>query len=143
MSAHLQQEDPTKASLLNLKTGSAAVITRCATAIGRSADNDIITTSDSAVSRQHALILFIRDSFYVEDLGSRNGTYLNGKPLSGRMPLKTGDHIHLGMTFFMFQGQSIQSPVSLQSQTQDFPVPPAADNSDKCAIRHLRRIAPR
>jgi len=127
MSAYPQQSDATKARLWNLRTGSFAVINRSATAIGRSAENDMIMSSDSAISRQHALILFLRDSFYVEDLGSLNGTYLNGRALSGRMPLKTGDHIALGMTVFMFQGPSIQQPVSLHSQTQDFPVSPAAN----------------
>jgi len=111
--------------------------------IGRSPENDIITSCDSTVSRQHALILFIRDTFYLEDLGSRNGTYLNGKSLSGRMPLKTGDLIGVGMTAFMFQEPSVPAPVAKQAQTQDFPVSPSAGNSARNAVRHLRKIAPR
>src|SRR4029434_8903955 len=104
MSAYPQQADPTKARLLNLKTGTTAIINRSATTIGRSPENDVMRSVDFAVSRQHALILNLRDSFYVEDVGSRNGTYLNGKPVTGRMSLKTGDLIGVGMTVLVFHG---------------------------------------
>lgn len=49
------------------------------TLLGRSPDNDIVLR-DSSVSRRHAQILRRGDRFLIQDLGSRNGTWINGLP---------------------------------------------------------------
>ena len=49
--------------------------------IGKSSDADI-TINNPFVSRSHCKIRFQDDSFYISDLGSKNGTYVNGVPLS-------------------------------------------------------------
>jgi phosphoserine phosphatase RsbU/P len=49
--------------------------------MGRHPDCDLVLESAS-VSRQHAQILRDRDQFYVEDLHSRNGTFVNGQLIS-------------------------------------------------------------
>jgi pSer/pThr/pTyr-binding forkhead associated (FHA) protein/S1-C subfamily serine protease len=66
--------------------------------IGRDPSSTIRVSGDSAkvVSTHHAEIRVERDGWVVADLGSRNGTYLNGRRLAAVTPLKTGDVIRLG-----------------------------------------------
>jgi pSer/pThr/pTyr-binding forkhead associated (FHA) protein len=74
--------------------------------IGRDNDNDIVLDDDTYVSRYHAWITFERDHFWVEDLGSTNGTLLNGAPLQRRELLASGDKIKIGeseMTFVLLE----------------------------------------
>jgi len=66
--------------------------------IGRSRQADIRLEDDLA-SRQHTKIAFEDDKYVVEDLGSKNGTYLNGQKV-GRAVLKTGDYIRIGDSNF-------------------------------------------
>jgi serine phosphatase RsbU (regulator of sigma subunit) len=49
-----------------------------------------------AVSRQHARVLSADGAFFVEDLGSSNGTYVNGRPVEGRMLLTENDTLQIG-----------------------------------------------
>lgn len=62
--------------------------------IGRKPDNDI-PIDNLAVSGKHALIITILDDSFLEDLGSTNGTYVNGK-LVKKHALKNGDVIAIG-----------------------------------------------
>jgi pSer/pThr/pTyr-binding forkhead associated (FHA) protein len=63
--------------------------------IGRSTDNQIVFASDS-VSRHHALITFSGGVYVLRDLGSKNGTRVNGQPLSGEHPLNNEDKVAFG-----------------------------------------------
>ncbi|HET9393526.1 MAG TPA: FHA domain-containing protein [Candidatus Rubrimentiphilum sp.] len=66
--------------------------------IGRSSDADV-ALGDPEVSRRHATLQAARGVLYLTDLGSRNGTYLNGKKLGGEgIEVKIGDHIDVGNT---------------------------------------------
>ena len=62
--------------------------------IGRKADNDI-PIDNLAVSGKHALVITILDDSFLEDLGSTNGSYVNGK-LIKKHALKDGDVIAIG-----------------------------------------------
>jgi len=53
---------------------------------------------DDGVSRAHARIITEGDRVLLEDLDSRNGTFLNGKKVVGRVPLVDGDKIQIGRT---------------------------------------------
>ncbi|HTT07307.1 MAG TPA: FHA domain-containing protein [Gammaproteobacteria bacterium] len=64
------------------------------TTLGRKPDNDI-QVDNLAVSGKHALIITILDDSFLEDLGSTNGTYVNGK-LIKKHALRDGDVIGLG-----------------------------------------------
>ncbi|MEQ1762204.1 MAG: FHA domain-containing protein [Pyrinomonadaceae bacterium] len=64
--------------------------------IGRTPDNIISFPSDEKISRNHAYIEQREDGFYIVDLGSSNGTKLNGVPLSGEHQLQNGDYAILG-----------------------------------------------
>lgn len=65
--------------------------------VGREKGNSIVI-DDKLVSRRHAEIQQIRGSYYIKDLGSSNGTYINGKTISKNkyIKLQQGDTIKLG-----------------------------------------------
>ena len=69
-----------------------------AMSIGRAPDNDLHLT-DTSVSSHHAKIFTYLDASYIEDLGSTNGTFLNGKRIQ-KHTLHTGDIIKLGKQVF-------------------------------------------
>lgn len=67
--------------------------------IGRGGNN-LIRINDSFVSHNHAKIIFSDGQYFLEDLDSINGTYINGVRLNGRVPLTHGDVIRIaGVTF--------------------------------------------
>jgi phosphoserine phosphatase RsbU/P len=70
---------------------------------GRSADVDV-TCSDSSMSRRHARIGADDNGWFVEDLGARNGTFLNGARIEGRARLSLGDEVKMGATLVRFAG---------------------------------------
>src|ERR1051325_11681947 len=63
--------------------------------IGRHSASDL-AIADSRLSRQHAKIERFDDKYFISDLGSSNGTELNGQPLSEKTPVKNGDTANLG-----------------------------------------------
>lgn len=63
--------------------------------IGRDISNDIVI-SDVEVSRKHARLLLQADGFVLEDMGSTNGTFINGQRLIGPHVLRPGEMIMLG-----------------------------------------------
>ena len=70
---------------------------------GRSQTNSIVL-ADASISRQHAHIYFRDGSFWIEDLGSKNGTKLGAKRIDSPMQLKPGDHLQLGNIHVVFSG---------------------------------------
>lgn len=82
------------------RAGDKFMIDRTIT-IGRSANNDLIF-DDEYVSQHHARLLCNQDGYFIEDLGSRNGTLLNDQKLSATTMLEAGDRISLGSTVLEF-----------------------------------------
>lgn len=75
--------------------------------IGRSADNDLVV-DDLTVSHRHAELRAHPDGTYeIVDLGSHNGTYLNGQ-LVGRAPVAAGDIVGIGHSEFSLIGDVLQ-----------------------------------
>jgi len=71
--------------------------------IGRDASNTIILDGDPAVSRKHAVITRQGGVYSVRDLGSTNGTYVNGARVQSAA-LSPGDVVHFGGSSFRFAG---------------------------------------
>ncbi|MCB9637974.1 MAG: FHA domain-containing protein [Myxococcales bacterium] len=69
--------------------------------LGRTADNDLVLY-DGAVSRRHLVVYYRNQQFIIEDLGSSNGTILNGYPLTQPNVLSEGDRIDVGPVRFVF-----------------------------------------
>ncbi|MDI1242776.1 MAG: FHA domain-containing protein [bacterium] len=64
--------------------------------IGRTPDNIISFSGDEKISRNHAYIEQRGDEFYIVDLGSSNGSKLNGIPFTGEHHLNSGDYAIFG-----------------------------------------------
>ncbi|WP_009473016.1 FHA domain-containing protein [Rhodococcus sp. JVH1] len=74
--------------------------------VGRSHRSDIVLSWDPMVSRLHAVIEWTGTHWAVIDDGlSRNGTFVNGKRLTGLRHLRSGDIISIGVTEVIFHGQ--------------------------------------
>jgi len=65
------------------------------TTLGRDVNNAVVV-DDEFVSTEHAVLTFRGRTWYVEDLNSTNGTFVNGSPVDGVAPLGYGDEIQLG-----------------------------------------------
>jgi hypothetical protein len=70
--------------------------------LGRGTDVDI-RLEDSFASSRHARLIPQGDVVVLEDLGSTNGTRLNGEPVAGPQPLHQGDRIQIGDSEFSFE----------------------------------------
>lgn len=94
------------------------------TVLGRQADSHVSLESQ-AVSRHHARILCEEDRFFVEDMQSSNGTYVNGKRVHGRVPLTPEDTLQVGpyvMALRLSKGPAfVDSDVVIRSQVSADP----------------------
>ena len=70
--------------------------------VGRREPEDVVV-KDALVSRQHCRIAPAGDGWTVEDLGSANGTFVDGKRVEGTVPLTDGARIELGFWGVVFQ----------------------------------------
>jgi hypothetical protein len=82
--------------------GRRMVVGRTGAVIGRSRDCDIVL-SDANISRRHAEVLPTESGWSIADLGSTNGTAVNGKRIRGAVPLTGGDRIELGASQLRFE----------------------------------------
>jgi pSer/pThr/pTyr-binding forkhead associated (FHA) protein len=75
--------------------GTTLVVHDLPAEIGRSNDADLVIPDDT-VSRRHAVVRGDRTSLEIEDLGSSNGTSINGNPMVGALTLLDGDLVSFG-----------------------------------------------
>jgi pSer/pThr/pTyr-binding forkhead associated (FHA) protein len=71
--------------------------------IGRSGENTISLDGDEFASGHHARIESQRDGVWLLDLGSTNGTFVNGERVEGRQQLHRGDLVQIGDTELRFE----------------------------------------
>ncbi len=77
------------------KQGQKFSFTKDVIALGRRDDNDVVI-DDPQISRRHASLSWEKGKFILRDLGSANGTFLNGVPVEEPCALREGDAIGLG-----------------------------------------------
>jgi hypothetical protein len=95
--------------------------------IGRTGTCDI-SISNQQVSREHARVTLTNSGATLEDLGSKNGTFLNGKPVADTVNLEEGDVIQVALAQeFVYFGQ-------------DATVPLSPDDFESNVISYFRRI---
>ncbi|MBL8951539.1 MAG: sigma 54-interacting transcriptional regulator [Myxococcaceae bacterium] len=95
---------------------------------------DAVLLDDAATSRQHfALLVDAQGAVHVEDLGSRNGTWLDGARATTRLPLRDGSVVRAGSTVFVFED------VELPPNTRLVPLAPGVKLlGDSLALQRLR-----
>jgi predicted component of type VI protein secretion system len=118
------------------------------TTIGRDITNDI-AINDPEVSRHHLRFTRGAAGFTIEDLGSTNGTFVNGQRLTGARPLNPGDMIGLGETVTL--QYEIARPMAAGAPSPDLmpttaapvsPRPPAAQPMQPQAQQPVAPVAP-
>ena len=82
--------------------------------VGRSAQNSIVV-NDPRSSRRHCRFEPSEDGFRVVDLGSQNGTFVNGSPISTRR-LHEGDLVEVGSVRIWFDRKPSEEPPSPQAE---------------------------
>ena len=80
--------------------GSSIPLSGDRISIGREPSN-VIAVVDAGVSRKHCVILQEGGEFKIQDLNSRNSTFVNGVPVTERV-LASGDEIKVGNSLFLF-----------------------------------------
>jgi len=99
-----EEEDlPRTVCIIVQKTGQRVPLKNRKVKIGRGPSNQVIIPDDTFTSRNHAWITFEDGEFWLEDLGSTNGTLLNGHPVVKRQVLSSGDKIRVGHTELTFE----------------------------------------
>jgi EAL domain-containing protein (putative c-di-GMP-specific phosphodiesterase class I) len=100
--------------------------------IGRSLESDFVIHS-TKVSKEHAEILRHDETWLVRDIGSRNGTFVNGERIEGSHPLDHGDVIHVAAKSFTFRLRGIQPG------RQDATLMGTSSGDELVAVRDLLR----
>jgi pSer/pThr/pTyr-binding forkhead associated (FHA) protein len=85
--------------------------------VGRAEGSDFRIESSKA-SRQHATIRVTPEGVFIQDLGSLNGTFLNGKLLTGVAALRTGDKIQIAGYEFSIRVRTESVPIARTDETK-------------------------
>ena len=83
--------------------GSVVILGDGPTRVGREAGNDVVLEGGGSVSRNHAAVETANGEATLTDLGSTNGTFVNGQRLTGPVKLKPGDAVMFGSEAFRFE----------------------------------------
>ncbi|MBX3137994.1 FHA domain-containing protein [Candidatus Obscuribacterales bacterium] len=94
---------PRAVSVIVQKTGQKIPLRSTKVKIGRDPSNQVVIPDDTFTSRHHAWITYEEGDFWIEDLGSTNGSLLNGHPVVKRQMLSAGDKIRVGHTELTFE----------------------------------------
>ena len=87
----------------DLESGDNFELNSAQLTIGRGHQNDIAIVTDEYASARHARFEPRQDGVWVQDLGSTNGTYLNGTRLDGPRRLARGDIVRVGETDLRYE----------------------------------------
>lgn len=93
-----------------------------------------VTVADRFMSRRHARLFKVGDDWQVEDLGSRNGTFVNGRPVEGATAVGVGDVITLSASLV-----KIARPVDRERAPGAASEAPSTDHMLRPAVELLRR----
>jgi DNA-binding CsgD family transcriptional regulator len=94
MPSHLEVLKPSGRQLIPL--GAERVT------VGKSSSNVVSLNDDSTVSRLHAVLENLGYAWSIRDVGSRNGTYINGEKISTERVLRSGDELRVGKSKLVF-----------------------------------------
>ena len=133
------------------KQGTAYNLEKPIIVIGRGSTADL-PIADGSVSRHHAKIARENQQWGIQDLDSANGTFVNGKRISHRVPLASGDSVRVGSVLMKFEdGAGVTAapapPPAELSPTPPHaapaaPPPPPEESMAEPESRILLRVAP-
>jgi len=103
-----EQPQPSMGRLVVLKSGALDentefVLDSAGISIGRGGPNEVRLDGDEFASAQHARVEPRRDGVWIEDIGSTNGTFVNGMRLTRPRKLAIGDLVRVGETDLRFE----------------------------------------
>lgn len=104
--------------------------------IGRGQDTVLRVPDDAEVSRLHALIERVASGWSIRDLGSRNGTYVNGERILGERVLRPDDEIRLGGVRLFFRADDVAGSLTM---TRSPSRPPALTRREQAVLHALCR----
>lgn len=85
--------------------------------VGRGSDSNLVLP-ERQVSRYHIKVLRRDGRFFLQDLGSKNGTHLNGEQVTGTVPLQDGDEIQIALCVkLVFVGTDATLPLTFEPLT--------------------------
>src|SRR6516165_9552127 len=117
------------AVLRDVNGGREYPLTRSSMTVGRAADCDIQLNAPS-VSSRHAVLLRVGEGWFLSDLGSSNGTFVNHQRIKQNIRLNSGDLIDLcGAQFHFVGGGSLSS-----TRTRAFSLQESGDVSPKPTV---------
>ncbi len=90
------------AVLQPIKPGKLIPIDRAVVLVGRGSDCDAIITDSQKISRRHCCLVQVDHSYYLRDLGSMNGVWVNGTRVTREAIMKAGDRVSIGDVEFLF-----------------------------------------
>jgi phosphoserine phosphatase RsbU/P len=105
--------------------------------VGRSSMAELCYPEDAGLSRQHLAFESDGRGWYVKDLGSKNGTLLNGSRITDRNPLRPGDRIMAGHLIIVFDGTQA---VPQHTQAVVFVEPPGETGSSSTLVTDLAGV---
>lgn len=101
-----------------------------------------IPIPDRRLSRSHAVIQYIKQQgFYLVDLDSTNGSFINGEPVQGRLLLRDGDRVRLGslaFSFFLCQdSQTVdEAPPDILAKLENTTILPSMATAKQLSVLH-------
>lgn len=114
--------------------------------LGREHGSADLVIPDPGVSRRHARVISENGALILEDLGSSNGTYVNGERISGAVELAAGDEIRIGATVLGIEGTTATAVMPAgPPPNEQHPRPaarPAAAQPPPAGRAAPRRLAP-
>lgn len=83
--------------------------------VGKAAENSVSIAGDGSLSGLHAAFERYGGDWVVRDLGSRNGTFVNGKRIFGDVRLRHGDEVRVGRTRLVFRSDTAAEPTMTET----------------------------
>ena len=117
MSSHLEVSKPSGRELIPL---SGQRVT-----LGKASTNVVSLEHDPTVSRLHAILENHGSAWSIRDVGSRNGTYVNGEKIDAERVLRSGDELRLGKCRLVYvEVKASRRAGSMKKPS--FPTPPSS-----------------
>jgi pSer/pThr/pTyr-binding forkhead associated (FHA) protein len=103
--------------------------------VGKGETNDVVLGHDATASRLHAVLERYAGGWSIRDLGSHNGTFVNGTGVIGEQALHNGDEIRIGSTKLAFK----TSPATTDAPTKAAEPPPELTRRERDVLVALCR----